>query len=34
MDNMLTYLEKLTRETEKPEAEVMTLAIQSGLRQL
>jgi hypothetical protein len=34
MDNMLTYLEKLTRETAKPESEVMTLAIQSGLRQL
>lgn len=31
---MLTYLEKLTRETAKPESEVMTLAIQSGLRQL
>ncbi|MBE7470533.1 MAG: hypothetical protein DPW09_43870 [Anaerolineae bacterium] len=34
MNTMLTYLEKLARETEKPEAEVMTLAIQSGLRQL
>jgi hypothetical protein len=34
MNNMLTYLETLVRETEKPEAEVMTLAIMSGLRQL
>jgi len=34
MSDMLTYLEILVRETEKPEAEVMTLAIQSGLRQL
>ncbi len=34
MDTMLAYLETLTRETEKPEAEVMTLAIMSGLRQL
>ena len=34
MNNVLTYLETLTRETEKPEAEVMTLAIMSGLRQL
>ena len=34
MNSVLTYLETLTRETEKPEAEVMTLAIMSGLRQL
>ena len=34
MTNMLTYLETLVRETEKPEAEIMTLAIMSGLRQL
>lgn len=34
MKDMLTYLETLTRETEKPEAEVMTMAIMSGLRQL
>lgn len=31
---MSTYLETLVRETKKPEAEVMTLAIMSGLRQL
>jgi hypothetical protein len=34
MDSMSTYLETLVRETKKPEAEVMTLAIMSGLRQL
>lgn len=30
----LTYLESLIRETNKPEAEVMTMAFQAGLRQL
>jgi hypothetical protein len=30
----LTYLETLVRETNKPEAEVMTMAFQAGLRQL
>ncbi|MBS1254155.1 MAG: hypothetical protein MAG451_03211 [Anaerolineales bacterium] len=30
----LTYLEKLVRETDKAESEVMTLAFQTGLRQL
>ncbi len=34
MTNVLTYLETLVRETCKPEAEVMTLAFQTGLRQL
>jgi hypothetical protein len=33
-DNLLTYLETLVRETHKPEAEVMALAFQTGLRQL
>ncbi len=31
---MLTYLETLVRETRKPEAEVLALAFQTGLRQL
>ena len=30
----LTYLESLIREINKPEAEVMTMAFQAGLRQL
>jgi hypothetical protein len=30
----LTYLETLIRETNKPEAEVMAMAFQAGLRQL
>lgn len=34
MESALTYLETLTRETKKPEAEVMTMAFQIGLRQL
>ncbi|MGI0014918.1 MAG: hypothetical protein ACREBU_15970, partial [Nitrososphaera sp.] len=34
MSNVVTYLETLTRETRKPEAEVMTMAINIGLRQL
>jgi len=34
MTNMLTYLETLVREAHKPEAEVITLAFQTGLRQL
>ena len=34
MGSTLTYLEILTRETQKPEAEVMTMAFQIGLRQL
>jgi len=32
--DVLTYLEILVRETHKPEAEVLTLAFQTGLRQL
>jgi hypothetical protein len=34
MTEMLSYLETLVRETKKPEAEVLTLAFQAGLRQL
>ena len=34
MTDVLTYVETLVRETHKPEAEVMTLAFQTGLRQL
>ena len=34
MTEMLSYLEILVRETQKPEAEVLTLAFQAGLRQL
>ena len=34
MTNALTYLETLMRETRKPEAEVMTSAFRTGLRQL
>jgi hypothetical protein len=34
MESTLTYLETLTRETQKTEAEVMTMAFQVGLRQL
>ena len=34
MGNVLTYLEALVHETRKPEAEVMTMAFQTGLRQL
>jgi hypothetical protein len=33
-NSFLDYLEKLVRETRKSEAEVMTLAIQTGLRQM
>jgi hypothetical protein len=34
MESILTYLEALTRETKKPEAEVITMAFETGLRQL
>ncbi|NOZ05829.1 MAG: hypothetical protein GXP41_05690 [Chloroflexi bacterium] len=34
MKSTASYLELLTRETHKPEAEVLTMAFQSGLRQL
>ena len=34
MTQTTTYLETLVRETRKPEAEVLTLAFQAGLRQL
>jgi hypothetical protein len=32
--SVLTYLEILSRESQKPEAEVIALAVQTGLRQL
>lgn len=34
MITVTNYLETLARETHKPEAEVMTMAFQVGLRQL
>ena len=34
MTQTTTYLEALMRETRQPEAEVLTLAFQAGLRQL
>jgi hypothetical protein len=34
MESTLGYLEKLSHETQKPEAEVMTMAFKVGLRQL
>jgi len=34
MGSTLTYLEALTRETKKPETEVITRALQIGLRHL
>lgn len=34
MENVLTYLETLVRETHKPETELLTLAFQTGVRQL
>ncbi len=34
MEDALTYFQTLMRETHKPEAELMTLAFQTGLRQL
>jgi hypothetical protein len=34
MDKITSYVETLARETHKTEAEVMTLALQTGLRQL
>jgi hypothetical protein len=34
MNTVANYLDTLVRETHKPEAEVMTLAFQAGLRQL
>lgn len=34
MESTLTYLQHLTAETHKPEAEVLTMAFQTGLRQL
>jgi hypothetical protein len=34
MSSVMTYLETLVRQTHKSEAEVLTLAFQTGLRQL
>ena len=34
MAETLAYMEKLLQETNKPEAELMTLAFQTGIRQL
>jgi hypothetical protein len=34
METVSTYLETLVRETKKPEAEVISMAFQTGLRQL
>ncbi|MCC6545305.1 MAG: hypothetical protein IT392_12545 [Nitrospirae bacterium] len=34
MTDVMNYLETISRETRKPEAEVMTMAFQVGLRQL
>jgi hypothetical protein len=34
MTSVFTYLETLVRESQKPEAEVIALALQAGLRQL
>jgi hypothetical protein len=34
MKSLLNYLEVLARETHKPEAEVLTSAFKTGLRQL
>jgi hypothetical protein len=34
MNNVLTYLETIVRETHKSETEVMAWAFQTGLRQL
>jgi len=34
MTEMLTHLETIARETHKTESEVMTLAIETGVRQL
>lgn len=34
MESTLSYLQKLTRESHKPEAEILSLAFRAGLRQL
>jgi hypothetical protein len=34
MATAATYLERLTRQLQKPESEVMTMAFEAGLRQL
>ncbi len=34
MSKISTYLEELTRETNKSEAELLTLAVETGLKQL
>ncbi len=34
MENTLTFLENLTRETNKKESEVISMAFQTGIKQL
>ena len=34
MENTLTVIENLTRETHKPESEVISMAFQTGIKQL
>jgi hypothetical protein len=34
MTTALTYFERLSREIHKPEAEIMTMAFEAGVRQL
>ena len=34
MESTVTYIETLTRESQKSEAEILTMAFQVGLRQL
>jgi hypothetical protein len=34
MTTALTYIERLSREIHKPEAEILTMAFEAGLRQL
>ena len=34
MENTLSFLENLTRETQKPESEVISMAFQTGIKQL
>ena len=34
METTLTYLEVLSRESKKPEVEIMAMALRAGLRQL
>ncbi len=34
MENTLSFLENLTKETNKPESEVISMAFQAGIKQL